>query len=950
MKTAFPLSLRIWIGLGAILALTACTLTAGRAAPPAVETPEAIAFFEKNIRPVLLEKCVSCHGEKSQFGNLRLDSRAALVKGGDTGSVIDLASPEKSRLLIALHYTGTVKMPPTGKLSDKIVADFALWIKLGAPWPASAAPPVKSMTDRVNEARARLWSLQPVRKPVLPKVKAVAWAQSPIDRFVLAKLEAKALPPTRPAGRAVLLRRATYDLIGLAPTPAELADFEADRSPRAFEKVVDRLLASPLYGERWGRHWLDLARYSDTLGYLVGNVGDAARRYPYAYTYRDYVIRAFNADKPYDQFIKEQLAADLLDVPDRRDLAALGFLTVGNRYLGNNQEIIDDRIDVVTRGLQAMTVGCARCHDHKFDPIPSADYYSLYGVFASIHEPEELPQIGEPGDRKAYAAFEQKLKALEVKLEELKKSGKGDEANKIREQIKQLPVVEPGAPPRAMIVRDNDTPTEPHILLRGNPGTPGAPVKRQFLQAVLGESRRPFTKGSGRLELAETIASASNPLTARVLVNRVWMHHFGKPLVATPSDFGVRGEPPTQPELLDYLAASFMESGWSMKRLHRQIMLSSTYQQSSDGDPLTTKRDPENRLLGRMYRQRMEFEPLRDTRLLLSGALDTTEEGPPVPALFGNDMRRSVYAFVDRQDLPGILRTFDFAEPGAHAPRRTTTTVPQQALFLMNNPFVQKQVRGLLNRPEIARQSAPAARIKDLFVTIYGRAPSASEIATSLRFLNQWQSRAAAAISPGPAWRYGYGEIDPTTHRVKGFSLLPHFTGTAWQGGPQLPDPTLGWVTLSAQGGHPGDSKHCAMRRWTAPYNTSVAIQGRLEHPAKPGDGVEAMVISSSAGLLGSWIAHTSTAETRLAHVEVKRGETLDFVLSCRADNNSDSFLWAPAIEAIATPAGERGQETHWDAAGDFSGPTTAEAPQPMNAWEAYAQALLLTNEFLFID
>ena len=980
-----------WMGIGGLLvgALTVGTAQQPEKTPPPA-APEAIAFFEKSIRPVLAEKCVSCHGEKSQSGGLRLDSRAALLKGGDKGAILDLNKPETGRLLEALLYTGPVKMPPSGKLPAQVAADFTAWIKLGAPWPAGSAPMAKSMAARVAEARSHLWSLQPVRKPALPTVKNAAWARTPIDRIVLAKLEAKGLQPAPPAARRDLIRRVTYDLIGLSPTPQEIDAFVSDKSPNAFEKVVDRLLASPLYGERWGRHWLDVARYSDTLGYLVGNVGDPGRIYPYAYTYRDYVVRAFNADKPYNQFVREQLAADLIPLQDPRDQAALGFLTVGNRYLGNNQEIIDDRIDVVTRGLQAMTVGCARCHDHKFDPIPAADYYSLYGVFDSIHEPQELPQIGEPADHKAYEAFLAKFDPLEQKRVQLLKDKKNDEANKIADQIKLLTLNDPGAPPRAMIVQDNATPSEPHILLRGNPGTPGAPVKRQFLEAVLGDARKPFTKGSGRLELADAIASPDNPLTARVFVNRVWMYHFGKPLVDTPSDFGTRGAPPVQPQLLDYLAASFMESGWSIKRLHKQILLSNVYQQSCDPNPLTAKKDPENRLLGHMNRQRMDFEPLRDTLLELSGNLDTTVGGRPVQALLGDNRRRTIYAFVDRQDLPGLLRTFDFADPGAHSPQRNVTTVPQQSLFLMNSPFVLQQVRGLLARPEVASKTSPTERVRALFREVYGRAPSAPELARSLTFLSGWQTQRAEDPTAKPAWQNGYGEVDPTTHQLKSFTPLPHFTGTAWQGGPQLPDPKLGWVTLRADGGHPGDKQHSAIRRWTAPYAMTVTIQGRLNHPAEAGDGVEAMVLSSKAGLLGSWIAHNSGADTNLKGIPVARGETLDFVVTSRENTNSDSFSWAPVLEVAPililpgkespglksraetgsppartqTPPGHEGNPvrgsagagipegalTHWDAAADFAGPVSTEPRKPMTAWEVYTQALLLTNEFLFID
>ena len=934
--------------------LVGAQLNTTSAAPPApgdAASAEALAFFEKNIRPVLVANCVSCHGEKTQSGNLRLDSRAGLTKGGDHGVVVDLTAPEKSKLLVALQYAADIKMPPAGKLPDKTIADFAAWVRQGAPWPAGVAAQAKTMAERITDARSHLWSLRPVTKPHMPVVKDAAWARTPIDRLVLAKLEAKGLAPAKSADRTVLIRRATYDLIGLPPTPAEIDAFVNDKSPAAYEKVIDRLLASPHYGERWGRHWLDVARYSDTLGYLVGNVGDPGRIYPYAYTYRDYVVRALNTDKPYDQFVREQLAADQIELPDKRDLAALGFLTVGNHYLGNGQEIIDDRIDVVTRGLQGMTVGCARCHDHKFDPIPSADYYALYGVFNSIHEPQELPLIGDAPDKTAYEAFMAKFTPLDQKRAQLLKDKKNEDANKVRDQIRLLELNEPGAPPRAMVVQDNDHPDEPHILLRGNPATPGAAVPRQFLVAVLGDTRKPFTKGSGRLELADVIASRDNPLTARVIVNRVWMYHFGKPLVSTPSDFGVRGDPPVEPELLDYLSATLMENGWSLKKLHRQIMLSNVYKQSCDAAPLAAKRDPENKLLGRMNRQRMEFEPLRDTLLALSGTLDPNIGGRPLPALFTGNNRRSIYTFVDRQDLPGVLRTFDFADPGAHSPQRSVTTVPQQALFLMNNPFVLDQVKALLARPEISGKSDPKARLAGLFREVYGRAPTSPEIAGSLSFINGWKSQAAVDNTPVSPWHYGYGEYDPANQKVNGFTLLPHFTGSSWQGGDKVPDPKIGWVLLRAEGGHPGDPQHCAIRRWVAPYAMTLNIQGRLDHPAKVGDGVEAIIVSSKSGKLGSWVAKGSSIDVGLDHVQVARGEIIDFVLSCRADNNSDSFGWAPTLEAVNASTAPQAVETHWDAAADFAGPAPAHvARQPLTGWEVYTQALLLTNEFLFID
>ena len=926
-------------------------LPAGAQQGGAAPSAEAATFFEKSIRPVLAEKCAPCHGDKVQSANLRLDSKAGLTKGGDGGAIIDAASPDKSRLLAAIQYSGALKMPPSGKLPDKTIADFAAWLKQGAPWPAGSVARGKTMEERLADARLHLWSLKPVRKPAMPAVKLAGWARTPIDKLILSKLEAKGLTPAKPADKLALLRRATYDLTGLPPTPAEVDAFMADRAPDAYDKVVDRLLASPHYGERWGRLWLDVARYSDTLGYLVGNVGDPGRIYPYAYTYRDYVVRSLNEDKPYDLFVKEQLAADQMELKDKRDLAALGFITVGNHYLGNGQEIIDDRIDVVCRGLQAMTVGCARCHDHKFDPIPAADYYGLYGVFNSINEPGDLPLIGEPEDKKAFNAFMAKYTPLEQKRLQLIKDKKNDDANKVRDQIKMLELNDPGAPPRAMVVQDNERPDEPHILLRGNPATPGASVSRHFLQAVLGDSSKPFSKGSGRLELAEAIASPTNPLTARVFVNRVWMYHFGKPLVATPSDFGVRGEPPAQPQLLDYLAASLMENGWSIKKLHRQIMLSSVYRQSSDAPELTIKKDPENKLFGRMNRRRLEFEPLRDTLLSLSGSLDASVGGRPVPALFTSNTRRTLYTFVDRQDIPGVLRTFDFADPGAHSPQRSVTTVPQQALFLMNNPFVLQQVKALLARPVVAGTADPKLKLKALFREVYGRAPSTVELASSIRFVTGWHSQLPEEAAAGRAWINGYGTYTPEQHRVTKFAPLPFFTGNAWQGGDKLPDAKLGWVTLRADGGHPGDPGFSAIRRWVSPAAMTISIQGTLNHPGKVGDGVEAFLVSSIQGCLGDWVAQGSVVDTGLKQIAVEKGEILDFVVTCRKNNNTDSFGWAPVLEVLPTSRAAPGGVLRWDAAADFSGPAPdATAHKPLTAWEVYTQALLLTNEFLFID
>jgi mono/diheme cytochrome c family protein len=708
---------------------------------PAAPDPQALEFFEKNVRPVLVENCHSCHGSAKQKGGLRLDSRASLLQGGDSGPVLNRTDPEKSLLLQAVRQEGDLKMPPKGKLDARAIQALTAWVKMGSPWPAEVAQG-KTPTRNGVAVSSQHWAFQPVRKPAIPTVKNKAWVRTPIDAFVLARLEEKGLTPAPPADRRTLIRRVTFDLIGLPPTPEEVAAFEADRSPGAYERLIDRLLASPHYGERWGRHWLDVARYADTKGYVFTE----ERRFPYAYTYRDYVIHAFNTDLPYDRFVLEQLAADQLPLgEDHRPLAAMGFLTLGRRFLNNPHDIIDDRMDVTVRGLQGLTVGCARCHDHKYDPIPQTDYYSLYGVFASSVEPRDLPLLGQPEPTEAYASYERERKKREEAVAQFREEHKSelaagnrkfrDELRALQKKIDAWDVTAAGAPARAMVLNDAPVPRTPHVFKRGNPNLLGDEVPRQYLQVVTGAERKPFRQGSGRLELAQAIANSGNPLTARVLVNRVWGWHFGQGIVRTPSDFGLRGEPPTHPELLDYLAATFVENGWSIKRLHRLLLLSSTYCQASDTSPATVALDPDNRLLGRMNRQRLDFESLRDALLAVAGRLDPTAGGRPVELTTAPfSTRRSVYGFIDRQNLPGVFRMFDFASPDASTPRRYVTTVPQQALFLMNSPFVVEQARHFAARPELAGLSEEE-RLQRMYRLAYGRAAEPEEIELGQRFL-----------------------------------------------------------------------------------------------------------------------------------------------------------------------------------------------------------------------
>jgi hypothetical protein len=667
---------------GAALAIAA---TATAADSPTIPTSDGSEFFEKTIRPLLVAECLECHGEKKK-GGLRLDSRASMLEGGDSGPAITPGDPASSPLVHAVRYDDDPKMPPDGKLADESIAALTAWIQMGAPWPDDASAASKGGLSR--QAWKSHWAFQPVADPPLPAVERRDWPRQPIDYFILAELERRKLAPSPEADRRTLARRASFDVIGLSPSAEEIERFVADPSPDAYPRLVERLLASPQYGARWARHWLDIARYADTKGYLFTQ----DRRYPNAYRYRDWVIQSLNGDLPYDEFLVDQIAADrLASDGDPSRLAAMGFLTVGRRFLNNPHDIIDDRLDVLMRGTMALTVTCARCHDHKYDPIPTRDYYSLYGVLASSTEPAE------PAD--------------------------------------------------LMTLADARQPVVPHVFERGNSGNPGEAVPRQFLSIVAGENRQPFGPGSGRLELARAIVAPDNPLTARVIANRVWMYYFDAPLVRTPSDFGMRSQPPSHPQLLDHLAASLVRNGWSLKSLHRAILSSAAYRQSSLDRAEARAADPENRLLWRMNRKRLDFEAMRDALLAAGGHLDLAIGGPSVELTTTPwTPRRTVFGLIDRQNLPSLFRTFDFASPDTHSPARFATTVPQQSLFMMNSPFVIDQVRNLASRTERAA-AEPRERIEQAYRLALSRMPSKEETALGLEFLANEPSRGGDAAS-----------------------------------------------------------------------------------------------------------------------------------------------------------------------------------------------------------
>jgi hypothetical protein len=856
--------------------------------------PDQTEFFEKKIRPVLVEKCYACHGAKlsKPMGGLRLDTSDGARKGGDSGPAIAPGDPASSVLIKAISYRNLdLKMPPTGKLSDNEIADFTEWIKMGAPDPRTEAPPapVKKGID-FAEAR-KFWAFQPVKNPPFPAVKQESWPASAIDRFVLARLEEKQLTPAPPADKRTLIRRVTFDLTGLPPTPHEVEDFLADTSPNAYAKVVDRLLASPHYGERWARHWLDLVRYAETNGHEFDNDKIDAWRY------RDYVIRAFNQDLPYNQFVKEQIAGDLLhekrlsldgayqESPIGTSIFWFGeILNSATDSVKSRADEVDNQIDVLSKTFLGLTVACARCHDHKFDPIPTADYYALAGVMHStalsetvIDAPQRSSRIAllrakfepsaerivkappRPGDivfedfqkptfegwrvtgqafgagpvRGAADSFggsdqfmgsltskkfrmpklwvhvklagskgEPKLKELALLrftivadgykgnhlfatgsdtfqwqsmrmtqhigrmcyFEIVDRSPMGhiavskivfsdseqppaDEEEKLSDGPSEI-----GQPVPASIFATVATDEDPHdvrIHIRGNHQSLGEVAPRRFLQVLAGENQPPIGSGSGRLELAEKIAGPDNPLTARVMVNRIWKHHFGYGLVRSTDNFGRTGDLPTHPELLDYLAARFVESGWSVKALHRMIVLSNAYQMSSGENAAAAKIDPQDKLLHHFPVQRLEAEAIRDSILAVSGALNPALFGPSVPPYISKFQdgrgkpvsgpldgaaRRSIYIQVRRNFLTPMFLAFDYPLPISTIGRRSVSTVPSQALILMNDEFLELESREWTRRLE-AESSDPPRTVSKMYEAAFAREPQDWELAAALDFV-----------------------------------------------------------------------------------------------------------------------------------------------------------------------------------------------------------------------
>jgi hypothetical protein len=587
---------------------------------------------------------------------------------------------------------------------DSRYVHTAVVLLLAVTGTASAAEPVRGPIDVA--AGKRFWSFQPPRPHAVPAVRNAAWPLRKIDYFILARLEKADLAPSAPADRRTWIRRVSFDLIGLPPTPEEVEAFVSDPAPDASERLVERLLASPHYGERWARLWLDIARYAEDQAHIVGS--DRSLCYPNAYLYRDWVIRSLNDDMPYDRFVRLQLAADLMEPNDSSNRAALGFLGLGPKYYSRKSAEVmadewEDRVDTVSRGLLGLTVACARCHDHKFDPIPTEDYYALAGVFASTR------------------MFNQPLR---------------DDVPKKETEASQ--------PKDALHIVSDATPVDLNVFVRGDVHTKGPLVPRHFLQVLSAGEPEPFRQGSGRLELAEAIGTPQNPLTARVIVNRIWTQHFGRPLVGTPSNFGALGERPTHPDLLDDLAVRFMASGWSLKWLQREIVLSATYRQGSTFRESNSK-DPENRLLGRMNRRRLSVEAWRDSLLSVTGRLDQAVGGPSLDPQDPKERRRTVYSAVSRLDLNRMLALFDFPDPNVHADHRAETTTPLQKLFILNSPFMLAQAEHLAERlmTEIPEedQATDCRRIHRAYLLLYGRPASPEELRLGGAFLREGDDR-----------------------------------------------------------------------------------------------------------------------------------------------------------------------------------------------------------------
>jgi hypothetical protein len=738
-----------------------------------------IEFFEKKIRPLLHKRCYTCHSTdaKKLRGGLRLDSQAGLFTGGDSGPAVVAGQVEKSLLIDSVRYgADSFQMPPKGKLPAMEIVLLEAWVKRGAPFPKSDKDDVTGPAGIDYAAGRRFWSFQPLKRVMPPSVPQGQRVRKRLDAFVLAELNKRKLHPSPEADRRTLIRRLSFDLTGLPPTPEEVDRFLADRSPEAYAKLVDRSLATPQYGERWARFWLDLARYTDATASWLDSTGQA-------YLYRDWVTQAFNEDIPYDQFVVRQLATDMLPETGPADTPALGLLGLSPTYwkeLKLPMEIIkvivadewEERIDTVSRSFLGLTVACARCHDHKFDPISTEDYYALAGVLASTRLAER--PIISAAEYKPVALAKAETKKLADQLKKLraKKPAAKDAAaqiSKLEKQIQQIKKSTPhyntplanGLKDESMyVVRAGKTaqdgtrieykpqPRDLPLFIRGNPNKLGAVVPRRFLRVLSSGEPKPFQNGSGRLELARAIVNDAGALAARVIVNRIWLAHFGHGLVETPSNFGSQGMLPSHPELLEDLTARFVENGWSIKWLHREIVLSATYRQSSTSQKENQDLDPDNRWLWRMNRQRLDIEAWRDAMLAVSGRLDSTIGGPSQSLASNTNRRRTLYGTINRREMPAMLRLHDFPDPTAHSARRINTTTSLQGLFVLNSPLMTTQAAALAARVQKAIPNDIPGQVQLAYGLLFGRPATEEDIALATEFLTTKNAKTKV-----PSWQ-----------------------------------------------------------------------------------------------------------------------------------------------------------------------------------------------------
>lgn len=859
------------------------------------------AFFETHVRPLLVNHCYECHSTEAgeSAGELRLDSAPAMQRGGTRGSVFVAGKPNASLLIQAVRYEDPdMQMPPAGKLSDQQIELLEAWVQKGAPdtrtvdTAEALAKPASPMQRDIESH----WAFVPPR-PLTRETWALLSvneskpfrSQDSIDEVATRLASAKGLTSAEPADANTLHRRLKNDLHGMPSSWQEHRGIQGDNRPDANRRRIDKMLADPMYGERFARHWLDVARYADTRGYATAGKN---RELIGSHRYRDWTINAFSSDMPYDEMIRHQLAGDRTDPDNTNGNAdAMGFLTVG-RYFLSHHDTIDDRIDVIGRGLMGLTVACARCHDHKFDPIPTADYYSLYNILDNSVPPRDLETAASP-----------------------------------------------------LLLQDREKLRETRIFVRGNPGDRGDVAKRKYLTAFRASDEETFPTGSGRLDLAERIASPNNPLAARVMVNRVWGHLMGRGLVDSASDFGFQTNAPEMQLVLDELASDF-QTHFSVQRLVRRIVNSASYQRSSTVSETSQRLDPDNRLWTHAQRKRRDFESMRDGLLAGCGFLDTQRGGPSVeitePRL---TPRRSLYARINRQNLPGLFRTFDFASPDMHSPGRYYTTVPQQSLFLLNHPQIVDAAQRASRRTLGADPNASKrTRVERLFQFILGRTPTTRELNDSIAFLAKPAEKSVHAFDSRDLWKYGTGQW--REGKLESFTPFPTFAKNQWQAEEQFPSKgPLSYASLSQEAGHSAPGGMAVVRRWVSPIDGVVKVSGMMGHRNEKGDGIVA-VIQIGGKTVFTEKQKSNNRPLPSLKSKIEAGQSVDLIVLCGDDTSYDSFFWRSKLSVL----GRQSERIEADSVSDFSGPFEHQNFQSLDRIAQLAQVLFLSNEFAFVD